>query len=483
VQIKRFEAQDMTEALRMIKKEFGPDAVILSARSKKKRRAIFGSLKKPAVEVTAAKDTNYPTTRINTTSFAGKNGQSVQFDQSDLAELYRKRKLINHPNQANVTTISRNRSHFPSLEKSMQNGSEGLHMVKHQMLSQGISEDIVLQLIREMKRRLSNLKELNIDNIKICMKQIIEETCITNNLKKTGHKKNKIMAFIGPTGVGKTTTIAKLAAFYSVKKNKQVGLLTLDNYRIAAVAQLEIYAKIIGLPLSVAKNSIEIEDSLQAFEDKDLVFIDTAGISPRNQSQIFELENLLNNIHPAEIHLLLSATTKEIDLSKILESFKAIRYNRLLFTKLDESAAHGNIFNQVMRSKIPISYFTDGQNIPENIEEATPQKLLDLILEPEKTMNPISTLTTGTSEVKRNQTTPNLYYQEFYVANRNSVFFHYPDCERAEQIKTRNMIVFSSYFEALDRNYKPCHFCDPQDNVDQNSNSEIARVKSSGVYR
>jgi flagellar biosynthesis GTPase FlhF len=274
--------------------------------------------------------------------------------------------------------------------------------------------------------------------------------------------KQKVVAFIGPTGVGKTTTIAKLAAIHAIKMKKQVALITLDNYRIGSIDQLKIYAKIIGIPIEVASTGKEFKECLNRLKDKDLILIDTAGMSQRNEYQFNELRIFFNKVRSVETHLLLSATTKEADLIDILARFKVFRINKLLFTKLDESTSYGNMLNQLIRSKIPVSYFTNGQQVPEDIEIATLEKLVDLITDQEKDVR---------------------HSSEAYVASKNSTFFHCFDCQLAKSIKQENIIVFERAIDALNKQLKPCGSCCPDKVEKQSLYSWDADKRKSGTYQ
>ena len=191
--------------------------------------------------------------------------------------------------------------------------------------------------------------------------------------------KLKAVALIGPTGVGKTTTIAKLAAHFSLVEGKKVALLTVDTYRIAAVEQLKTYSQIIDIPIGVAYSQAEILPAVAEFADFDLLLIDTAGRSQKNIMQVGELKALLESLN-CETHLALSAPVKEEDMMEAVRRFSAARVDRILFTKLDETGSYGTLFNVAENAGIPISYVTSGQKVPEDIETANGRRFADLIL-------------------------------------------------------------------------------------------------------
>lgn len=189
----------------------------------------------------------------------------------------------------------------------------------------------------------------------------------------------KTVALIGPTGVGKTTTIAKLAAHFALLESKRVALLTVDTYRIAAVEQLKTYSQIIGIPIRIAYSPAEVEPLVRQFIGYDLLLVDTAGRSQKHQAQLSELKLLTDSI-ACETHLVLSASTKEADMLDVTQRFSAVHVDRLIFSKLDETYTYGTLLAAAATTGIPLSYFTTGQRVPEDIEIADSRRLADLVL-------------------------------------------------------------------------------------------------------
>lgn len=190
----------------------------------------------------------------------------------------------------------------------------------------------------------------------------------------------KVIAFVGPTGVGKTTTIAKLAANFLLKEGCKIVLITADTYRISAVEQLKTYSDIMGVPIEVVYTAEEMKMALYRHQDKHLVLIDTAGRSPKNQEQLKELQALLTVEENIEAQLVLSATTKYKDALEIVKGFSVCSPKKLLFTKLDEASNIGTILSVLYHFPIPLSYVTVGQNVPDDIELADANKLLEDML-------------------------------------------------------------------------------------------------------
>ena len=190
----------------------------------------------------------------------------------------------------------------------------------------------------------------------------------------------RVVALVGPTGVGKTTTIAKLAANYRLKENRRVGLITVDTYRIAAVEQLRTYAQIIDLPMEVVSTPREIRHAVQKMRDFDLVLMDTAGRSPRDEVRIRELRAMLTEAEPDEVHLVLSAAASARNLAAAAEKFAPVGVTAVVVTKLDEATGLGNLLTLARNSRLPFSYLTDGQNVPDDIAVAEPRPLAHMIL-------------------------------------------------------------------------------------------------------
>ena len=197
-------------------------------------------------------------------------------------------------------------------------------------------------------------------------------------LNRDDHKKTVIL--VGPTGVGKTTSIAKLAAYYRQHERRSVALVTLDTYRIAAVDQLRMYADLIGVTLDVALTRGDAVRCIARRRNADLILVDTAGRSPGDRVGMTEVHDILSLNHPVEVHLVLSATTRERDLKQYTSHYRGIPVTRLLFTKLDETTGLGGAFDLMRKTGVPLSYFCVGQRVPEDLELARPERLAEILV-------------------------------------------------------------------------------------------------------
>lgn len=264
------------------------------------------------------------------------------------------------------------------------NNPEGFQFVKmlyRTLLENDVNEKYVNQIMEEAEKVLHNGSSVDYILSNVYQKLILKfEQPDTIDLSG---KKPKIIFFIGPTGVGKTTTLAKIASMYKVEKEKKIAFLTADTYRIAATEQLRIYANILDAPMSIIYTDEEMNAAIARVNDYDLIFVDTAGFSHRNEGQCSDMKKLINGLseeYEKEVYLVLSATTKYKDLIEMADIYKEIADYKLIFTKLDETTTYGNILNVKLYSGAKLSYMTTGQNVPDDIEVFDTQKIVKQLL-------------------------------------------------------------------------------------------------------
>jgi flagellar biosynthesis protein FlhF len=252
--------------------------------------------------------------------------------------------------------------------------------LQQQLLNAGVSEDLMQEMLDELPDVSAWREQAQSPLALSALRDLIARRVASSGPITLTPGQPKAVALIGPTGVGKTTTIAKLAAHFALVQKKRVALLTVDTYRIAAVEQLKTYSQIIDLPIAVAYSQSEVLPAIEQFADYDLILIDTAGRSQKNIMQVGELKSLLETIH-CETHLVLSAHIKEQDMLEAAQRFSAARVDHLIFSKLDETSSYGTLLNVADRTGIPLSYLTTGQKVPEDLEIAEGSRLAGLILD------------------------------------------------------------------------------------------------------
>ena len=253
------------------------------------------------------------------------------------------------------------------------------------LLENEVQEKYINQVLEDMDRVLTTSRSLDSLLSSVYQKMVLKIG--QPNTISIGGKRPKIVFFIGPTGVGKTTTIAKIASKFKVEEGKRVGLITADTYRMAAADQLRTYANILNIPMTVIYSGDELNDAIKKqvreSEELDLILVDTIGFSHKNEEQKKDMKALLEALdesYDKEVFLVLSATTKYKDLVDISKSYLDYTKFSLIFTKLDETTSYGNIFNLKLFTAAPLSYFTFGQNVPDDIEVVNAQRLVKQLL-------------------------------------------------------------------------------------------------------
>ena len=376
MKIKKFVAESIQDAFGKIKVELGPDAIVLNVQEIPASKAAQLAGKKPVVEVTAAVDEDV---KISASK------------QKERAVTYSKTQRVPAQSAAEHLTPKLQRE-LTDLRRQLAQVSEAIQAKNYPqipaelleiyltLLNQGVEEDVAGNFLRQLQMKKQPAEQTGRSFMRRQVLEELQQAIVTAESPWQTAEKPYVIAMIGPTGVGKTTTIAKLAAADKAFHNRSVGLISTDTYRIAAVEQLQTYANIVQIPMKVVYTIEEMEFALFEFRDMDCIYIDTPGRSQRNEEGLQELQAFLQQAHPDEVHLVLSLTTKTSDLNDIVKRFSLIPVNRILFTKLDETNSYGTMLNLLQDSKRPISYLTFGQNVPEDIRQADTSFVAKLIL-------------------------------------------------------------------------------------------------------
>lgn len=400
--IKTYRAATMQEALRTIKAELGPEAVILST---KQHPPANGRLGSRMVEVIAAIDLE--AARVGKSpqeSFAIRPAASIErrldtgtatpFGQMLHASLYKETPSPapsssmgseasnkTHDHDWNDLHAELNRIREMLASRDTQQAvpvPSKLRPYYERLVEAGLQEKTARSFLAEMQEQVPVLDSNSF--IQTGLQRIIEARVKTSGPLFDRSDRKKTVILIGPTGVGKTTTIAKLAAHYRQNERRSVALVTLDTYRIAAVEQLRLYADLIDIPMDVALTRGDAVRRISKRNDTELILVDTAGRGPGDRVGMTEVREILALNHRVEVHLVLSATTRERDLMQHLNQYRGISFDRILFTKLDETTGIGGAFDLMEKTGVPLSYFSVGQRVPEDLEVATAERLAGLLL-------------------------------------------------------------------------------------------------------
>ncbi|WP_240417559.1 flagellar biosynthesis protein FlhF [Paenibacillus periandrae] len=425
MRVKRYIVDSMPDALQKIKTDLGKDAVILNTKEIRSG-GFLGMFSKKKIEVIAAIDTsaaaapspvkitapidrpqpvstgfNTPQTAKN--AYARPTGISAQQQAIDL-----KRDALVFPEVPDVIVPSppvpakvpaaaavvkeredmlleelkqmKEFMHKLSVQGSQQVNDPSLIVLKQRMIEQEVEPMLVDEIIASITQEAQDAGLAITDDsaMESARKKLLE--LFSQGQSNAMAADTRIAHFVGPTGVGKTTTIAKLAAEQVLKYHRKVGFITSDTYRIAAVEQLKTYATILNVPLEVVFSPQDLSKAFEQLKDRDIIFMDTAGRNFRNEMYVSELNTLLQYGGKSETYLVLSLTTKYKDMKAITENFSKFKLDKVLFTKMDETDSYGAVVNLVHDFKLQLSYVANGQSVPDDINLLAEQHIVDLIL-------------------------------------------------------------------------------------------------------
>lgn len=366
MRIKKFVANSMPEAMKQIKEQLGNDAIILNSKEIKPS-GLLGLFRRKKIEVTAMLDEDIrhkPQPRIN-------NGRTSQPIISKEKKLDEQRILdeIKHLQSILTTKTFQSDHNFPPILESI-----------YQYL---IEQEVTKEIAKEIVSSMVDSHEHNLMTRETTEK-ILREKLEKQFAKMSFHginENSKVVQFVGPTGVGKTTTLAKVAANSMLKEKNSVAFITADTYRIAAIEQLKTYAKILDVPLEVVYSQQDYKDALNKFSQYDRIFVDTAGRNFRENHYLNELKQLINTpSYPTQTFLVLALTAKATDISEIFARFKPLGIEQVIFTKLDETESYGSLLNLSIQEYINIAYVTNGQNVPDDLLIPNEKMITDIML-------------------------------------------------------------------------------------------------------
>ena len=408
--INKFQGKTKEEAIEKAKQEMGPNAVIMNVKEIKPK-GLFSAFKASTFEATAALEEK---DNVVSPFSALQNPQKLHDNINVAAD-----EKIEIPKAVRTPVINK-----PVIQEPMQNMEKKQETDENNIekrlddLSNMLEEKLGGTPKEEVGEKTMHSEELDFVRIvyrtllknevnELYANQIVDEverfirpgnsvdTILANvyqklilrfgrpNTIELNKNKPRVIFFVGPTGVGKTTTIAKIASKCKVESNYKVAFITADTYRIAATEQLRVYANILDAPMSIVYAPDELNQAVSKMMDYDLIFVDTAGFSHKNETQREDMKHLIQGLSPEfekEVYLVLSATTKYQDLLEIVDIYHEISDYKLIFTKLDETTTYGNILNIKLYSGADLSYVTNGQNVPADLEVFNTQKIVKQLL-------------------------------------------------------------------------------------------------------
>jgi flagellar biosynthesis protein FlhF len=365
------EAPTPREALEQMRRQYGQDARILTHKSVR-RGGMLGLFAREAVEITGYVGRKHkpPTSKA----------AMEESRQRILADARREQSLQLILKEIEGLKVRLDTDNGGKMGEKPPGLSRIESILQANEFTPVFTEDILNRIRKEF-----SLEDL--DNFPVLQTQVLDwigeqiQICAPIQIPEAKEGRTKVFIVVGPTGVGKTTTIAKLAAVFGVggsgSPSPKVRIVTIDNYRIAALRQIETYAEIMRIPVSCVESAGEFKSFLAMADGTGLILVDTIGRSPRDLAKLAEMKDVLDAAGTrSEIHLAISATTKASDVEEILKIFEPFKYKAVILTKLDETLRIGNVLSVLSASRKPISYIADGQSVPQDIEEASVLRLL-----------------------------------------------------------------------------------------------------------
>jgi len=382
MEVRTYKTKSIQEAIRQIKEDIGNEAVILSTKrlpGKKGGNAREG-FEVVATDNAMAADTTVPTVGRDAYKFAGATsagrprpvGLVKETDMKDFYEL--KDDLLSIKDMLFLLSSSGGMSDLICMHRDFLN-------LYARLVKAGLSERLAMRFINQGIAD-SDIRKIDPEKItRNVFKHISRAFSTTNPFENVGTNKRIVSAFVGSTGVGKTTTVAKLAAELSFNQKKSVGLISIDSYRIGAFQQLKTYASIMGVPCMSAFSAKDVKTAAAKMKDKAVILIDTAGLSHLDRKRMTELASLIGGNVPISRHLVLSAATRDADMKEACERFSVLSPKSFVFSKFDETQRPGGVIDRMVDGGLPVSFITNGQRVPEDIMPATKKNLLRLFLD------------------------------------------------------------------------------------------------------
>ncbi len=374
MKIKRFIGSTTQDVMNKVKKELGSDAIILHTRNIR-QPGLIGLFKKNMVEVVAAlEETNTQYRHSSRDTYNNSNNEIKNTIRQETNYLKAKDELENELKKIRTMV----ESVVDTLDSKKVELPEELSSYMNYLTNNGVDREVAFQILSKINQQINVINKDSNQVQEIVLYSLKDYLGESSPIIYNGNQ--KIIFFVGPTGVGKTTTLAKIAANFSLDKNYSIGMITADTYRIAAVEQLKVYAEIMNIPIKIVYELKDIYMSLSNFRDKDIILVDTAGRNHKNDEQMKEIKELIESVNNKEIHLVINAATDFASIKDIIKRYEFIKDFKIIFTKIDEANNIGNILNTKFYFNNEISYLTTGQNVPDDIEVFNGEKLSRILI-------------------------------------------------------------------------------------------------------
>ena len=381
MEVRYYKASSLQSALQLVHQDLGPEAAVLET-----RRLWGGMLGRllglEQVEVMASNDVNIPG---RFAALASSQNLDVGLELGSTSNP----EQATNGNTAAAETVEMTLDDKVAVLRATAAPVDRFTTADIQLCADLVEADIDESLARELVQSTISSDEVDSSEQDLGQRRDLVRQAIAGGIsiqgeielpEETPASGGRVVALVGPTGVGKTTTIAKLAANFRLRERRKVGLITVDTYRIAAVEQLKTYANIIDLPMEVVSSERELRSALDRLSHLDLILMDTAGRSPQSESELEDLGSILNVAQPDEVHLVLSVAAGSRTLVRTAERFAPVGTTSLILTKLDESLGLGNLIPVWRDVPLPLSYVTNGQNVPDDILTADANWLAEQIV-------------------------------------------------------------------------------------------------------
>ena len=444
MQIKRFEAKNMTDALRQIKRALGPEAVILSAKDLRRENRLLGISRKIGVEVTAAVDEDYPGISLD------RNLGAKRLSDGEGAPVAINGTASKHAHQE----ITHQRDDIVRLKALAARAVK--HYQTHDTARRpSANEDVPGHERVDKEPRPSH------QTTDLSMGRYLAKNGLAVGTVRLNQTSPTLVSLVGNAGVGKTVTLAKLAASFTYTQKQSVGLLSLDRHRIGGHEQLQCYADSMQLPLALPQTENDMPQAMERLQHCRIILIDTPAVHPHDNQRMMGLQAHFKRLGDVQPLLVVSAENREDDLNAIFHRYAVLKPVGTIITKTDLTSSYTDLVNFLCRHGLAVYYYSAGPRVPFDLKQATIENLTARFLPEEGSA--LDGLKSGyTTKVGVGLDEQDEQLSGIYLANKNSDIFHRPECKWIRLINQDNIVEFGSFAEALNHRFKPCRYCNPQ---------------------